>query len=143
MASTISQQINLSRNLTITDKEFHLHRLVSIDDEVAMILNVGSIMAQYRNELKKHVRRYELNDADVKKYNYKPELLCYDIYGTIELVPFILQINNMVSVTEFTGLEHGLNLFDGGIFDFLSEIRIKEKITVQTNRDELEKDLTS
>jgi hypothetical protein len=49
----------------------------------------------------------------------------------------------MVSVTEFTNLENGLKLFDGGIFDFLNEILIKEKQTIATNRDDLEKDLTT
>jgi hypothetical protein len=34
-------------------------------------------------------------------------------------------------------------LFDGGIFNFLNEILIKEKQTIATNRDDLEKDLTT
>jgi hypothetical protein len=143
MSSTIIQQINAGRNLVVTDKGFHLHRLIEIDSDTAMIINVQSIMSQYRNELKKHIKRYELSDADIKKYNFKPELLCYEVYGTVELAPFILQINNMVSVTEFTNLRNGLNMFDNTIFDFLNEILIKEKVTVQLNRDELEKDLSS
>jgi hypothetical protein len=141
--TTITQQINAGRNLVVNDEAFHHHRLVNIDDDNAIILNVESIMSQYRNELNKHVQKYTFSDSDVKKYNFKPELLSYDVYGTIELAPFILRINNMVSVTEFTNLENGLKLFDGGIFDFLNEILIKEKQTIATNRDDLEKDLTT
>jgi len=141
--TTITQQINTGRNITINDKSFHLHRLISIDEDNAIILNIQNIFSQYRNELKKRVRRYNLSDSDVKKYTYKPELLSYDIYGTIELAPFILRINNMVSATEFSGLENGLNLFDASIIDFLNEVLIKEKQTLAVNRDDLEKDLST
>jgi hypothetical protein len=144
-ATTITQQINIGRNLVVTDKSFHAQRLISIDADTAMILNVDNLFSQYRNEMKKYINRYTLSDRDIKKYAFKPELLCFDIYGTIELVPFLLRINNMVSVTEFSGdrLSNGLNMFSGGIFDFFNEILIKEKTTITTAKDNLEKDLST
>jgi hypothetical protein len=36
-----------------------------------------------------------------------------------------------------------LNMFNGGIFDFLNEILIKEKASIDTARDNLEKDLSN
>ena len=141
--TTITQQINIGRNTIICDKNFHLHRLVNIDNDTAVIINIENIFSQYRNELKKHIRKYELSPTDVKKYTFKPELLCNDVYNTIELAPFILRINNMVSVTEFKGLENGLYMFDSGIFDFLNEILIKEKQTLASDQDRLDKDLSS
>ena len=70
--TTITQQINIGRNTIICDKNFHLHRLVNIDNDTAVIINIENIFSQYRNELKKHIRKYELSPTDVKKYTFKP-----------------------------------------------------------------------
>jgi hypothetical protein len=56
-ATTITQQINIGRNLVVTDKSFHAQRLISIDADTAMILNVDNLFSQYRNEMKKYINR--------------------------------------------------------------------------------------
>lgn len=140
---TISQQINAGKRLQITDKGMRLQSLIMTDPNTVVLLNTWSIMSKYKNEFMKHVARYELSDMDITKYTYKPELLSYDVYGTIEMTPFILQLNNMVSASEFCNLENGLNLFTGDIEDFLNEVQIKETQTLKTNRADIEKELSS
>lgn len=140
---TISQQINTGKRLQVTDKGMRLQSLIMTDPETVLLLNTWSIMSKYKNEFMKHVNKYELSDDDISKYTYKPELLSYDVYGTIEMAPFILQLNNMVSASEFSNLEEGLYLFSGDIEDFLNEIQIKETQTIKTNRADINKELSS
>lgn len=140
---TISQQINNGKRLQVTDKGMRLQSLIMTDPETVLLLNTWSIMSKYKNEFMKHVNKYELSDDDISKYTYKPELLSYDVYGTIEMAPFILQLNNMVSASEFSNLEEGLYLFSGDIEDFLNEIQIKETQTIKTNRADINKELSS
>ena len=60
----------------------------------------------------------------------------------MELVPFILRINNMVSEAEFCNLEDGVKLFSSSVIDFINEVILKEKKTITQNRTEIEKDLS-
>ena len=139
---TITQQITRGKNLKITDKNLRLEQLVKLDNNTVVILNMDTVMIKYRDEIKKYIKRYSLSQEDCRKYDYKPHLLSYEIYGSIELVPFILQINNMVSVTEFTNLDNGLNLFTSDINEFLNEVMIKENRQIVYNRDKINKELS-
>lgn len=141
MPATIRQQIRVGKNVKIAESSLRLRQLVKISDETALILNTKSILSQYRNSMKKYIHTYNLSDQDIKTFQYRPELLSWTVYGTTELAPLILQINNMVSSAEFCGLENGLKLFSPNITEFLNEVIIKEKPKVKTNRAELEKDL--
>ena len=142
MATTISQQISVGKNLKITNKEISLQRVIRIDSDTALLINVNTVLEKYYNEMKKYINTYQLNDDDVKKYEYKPYLLSYDIYGTVELVPFILRINHMVSEADFCGFQEGLKLFTSGIVDFINEIILKEKRTLNENRVEVQRDIS-
>lgn len=139
---TITQQITRGKNLKITDKNLRLEQLIKLDNNTVVILNMDTVMIKYRDEIKKYIKRYSLSQEDCRKYDYKPHLLAYEIYGSIELVPFILQINNMVSVTEFTNLDNGLNLFTSDINEFLNEVMIKENRQIVYNRDKINKELS-
>jgi hypothetical protein len=141
MPATISQQIRVGKNVKIAENSLRLRQLIKISDETALILNTKSILSPYRNELKKYISTYKLSDQDIKTFQYRPELLSWTVYGTTELTGLILQINHMVSATEFCNLENGLKLFNSSIIDFLNEVIIKEKPRVKQNRIELERDL--
>ena len=85
----------------------------------------------------KYINTYKFSAGEANKYEYKPTMLSYDLYGTIELAPFILQINHMISATEFTNLDVGIKLFNNNIREFLNEIINKEAKTIKTNRNEI------
>ena len=137
---SIKEQIGSGKNQIISDSSLKLQGVIKIDDDV-LVLNTGSILTPYRMLIKNYISTYTLSDSDIKKYEYKPERLCYDVYGTIELTPLILQINNMESATKFCNLEKGIKLFNSSIIDFLNEVIIKEKKRISVNRNNVNKDI--
>ena len=142
MPSSISEQIAMGKALKITNKEVSLQQVIRVDEDTAVLLNLNTVLEKYFNEMQKKINTYQLSDTDIKKYEYRPHLLCYDAYGTVELVPFILRINNMVSEAEFCNLEDGVKLFSSSVIDFINEVILKEKKTITQNRTEIEKDLS-
>ena len=95
-AVSIIEQINEGKNQAITDSELRYQSLVRLNSDSAVILNLGSIFTKYKPQLKKLIGKYKLNAKDALIYQYKPWALSYDVYNTIELAPFILQINGMI-----------------------------------------------
>ena len=61
-----------------------------------------NVLNDYLDDIKKLAVDVTLTDEMYNKYQYKPKLLCYDIYGYKELYFIILVINEMVSVKDFT-----------------------------------------
>lgn len=60
-----------------------------------------SVLDDYLPELKAMAKTVTLDDSDLAKYGYKPELLAYEYYGSVELAFVILLLNGMTSPKEF------------------------------------------
>lgn len=56
---------------------------------------------KYRDYLISQSQEVILTDEEQKKYKYRPKLLSYDIYGTVEFWMVLLIINNISSTSEF------------------------------------------
>lgn len=140
-AKTITQQIQGGKNLRLSNKELQLQQLVKLDNHNVVIMNIFTILSKYRYHMNKYVGNYQMNEVDAQKYRYKPMLLSYDLYGTVELGNMILAINHMTSVAEFTGLENGVRLFSTEILDFLNEVLVKEKTILTDNRTSIRKEI--
>lgn len=139
---TITEQINFGKALEMTDCSMRKQCIVDLSDGNYLLMNLDSVFSRYKKQLKKnYVTKYAITATDAIKYNYKPTYLSYVLYGTIEMAPFILEINNMVSATEFTNLEDGLYLFNRNIRTFLNEVLNKEEFNIQNNRDEIDQEL--
>ena len=73
----------------------------------------GGKVDDYGNRLGWWERRvFPTSDTDVEftvisRYNRRPDLLAYDLYGKATLQWFILQYNNISDITTF---EHGLTI---------------------------------
>ena len=141
--ASITEQITEGKTLPITDKELRLQSIVRLDTGNVLILNLASLLTPYRYQLKKMMKRYRLSEKDNIVYQYKPWALSHDLYGTIELAPMILQINGMISCSEFTNLHLGINLFTGAILDFINEVMIKDAGFVKRNRTVVRKELAT
>ena len=141
-ASTITQQINLGKSNKLVNSTFCEKTLIKADNDTYIILNLGSILSKYWSQLKKSTYLYQFSDLELQQYEYRPNLLSYKLYGTIEFAPFILKLNNMVSETEFGGFKT-LRLFNSNIRELLNEILIREKQTFIQNEIRLNKDLAS
>lgn len=140
--ASITEQIIDGKTLPITDKELRFQSTIKLADSI-LVLNLGSVLSPYKYQLKKMVKRYKLNAKDALKYQYKPWALSYDLYGTIEMAPMILQINGMISSSEFCNLEEGIYLFTGAVFDFINEVLIKEQYYIRRNRTSVKKELSA
>lgn len=66
------------------------------------VVSVLNVINDYIEELRNASVLVHLDDAEYRKYVYKPKLLCYDIYGNPELYFVILLMNDMADVKEFS-----------------------------------------
>lgn len=133
---TISGQISNGKAIEISDKQLRLESIIDLGGD-RIILNTNSILSKYKTLLNKYINTYKFSAGEANKYEYKPTMLSYDLYGTIELAPFILQINHMISAIEFTNLDVGIKLFNNNIREFLNEIINKEEKSIKMNRNEI------
>lgn len=60
-----------------------------------------NLLNDYLEEIKLLSVDISLNDEMISKYQYKPKLLCNDLYGCKEVYFIILALNSMVSAKEF------------------------------------------
>ena len=65
-------------------------------------VSVLNVVNDYMPELKNACVTVELTEAQQWAYFYKPQVLCYDIYGNPELYFVILLLNDIADVKEFT-----------------------------------------
>ena len=63
------------------------------------------------------------------------------MYGTVELAPLLMDINNVISVAEFDFKT--LKVFDDKVVSFLNEVLTKEKTKIADNISEVETDLVT
>ena len=134
--SSIKEQIDAGKTLEITDAAMRLKALVKLQNDTYLMLNTKSLLAKYKHVLKPYIMKYKIDGIDALKYEYRPTILSYDIYGTIELAPFILYINGMVSACDFYNLDKGVKLFSSSVADVFNEILLMEQR--EKNRNELD-----
>lgn len=94
-----------------------------------------NLIEEYIEELKTQSVYIELSDDEFKKYKYNPDLLAYDIYGSVQLDFVILLLNEMCDPKEFTNKT--LRLTKNSILNtFLGEVYSKEQGWIKQNRSD-------
>lgn len=94
-----------------------------------------NLIEEYIEELKTQSVYIELSDDEFKKYKYNPDLLAYDIYGSVQLDFVILLLNEMYDPKEFTNKT--LRLTKNSILNtFLGEVYSKEQGWIKQNRSD-------
>lgn len=137
---SIEQQIRVGKEITLKDATFRNQCVIELPSSLLRV-NTNTVLSKYRNLLWKQVKFYQLGKEDIVQFNYRPTFLSYRLYGTIELAPMILQINNMKSASEFTNLDDGIFLFGAGIRDVLFQILNKEEVNLNENRDKVNQEI--
>ena len=140
---SITQQIQYGKSLSITNQALRNEVLVSLGNSKYLIMNSESVISKYKSSIKRCVSKYLITSVDEIKFQYKPTYLSYTLYKTIELAPFILEVNNMKSATEFCNFKNGIYLFNANIVDVLNEILNKEEKNLQLNRDDIDAELAA
>ena len=89
-----------------------------IDDECVIAFH--NVISKHIDALKKYIITIELSEDQFFRYRNKPNLFCYDMYGTPELATSLLYINNMVSITEFK--KYTIKVFTTNIMEAVKEL---------------------
>lgn len=92
-----------------------------------------NLIEDYLPELNKICTEVHLNDEQYKRYKYRPDLLAYDLYKSIQLDFVILLINDMIDPKEFTKKVIKLP-YASVLKKFLSTIYSSEQEYIQQNR---------
>lgn len=104
---TLENYLKGSTNLTYKDFCYYAK-----SDTSGLIKPIANILDDYREEIFDNVESYNLSTEDVSKYKFNPKRLSYDLYGTVDWYSFILYINEMSSVKEFSLTDKKIKLID-------------------------------
>jgi hypothetical protein len=95
-------------------------------------LNIN-LVEEYSSVLKSQTLQVELTDEEYKKYKYCPDLLAYDVYGSVQLDFVILILNDIFDPKEF--VNKTIRLVPASVLQqFLNEVYGKEYGWIQQNR---------
>lgn len=93
---TLEQFILMKSTDDMTYNNFSIYEI--IDGQQILESN---LIDEYLDELVKLSNIVELNTEEYKKYKYSPDLLAYDIYGSIQLDFVIMAANDMIDPKDF------------------------------------------
>lgn len=63
---------------------------------------IQNVVYEYLDELNSLKTQYIMSNEEFNKYKMRPDLFCYDKYGTMDIEWVILAINNMMSPKDFS-----------------------------------------
>lgn len=94
-----------------------------------------NLVEEYLPEIKDKCVEVELSTEEFKKYKYKPDILAFDIYGSVQLDFVILLINDTFDPKEFD--KKKIILPHSSILSkYLNDIYSTELLYIQKNRSE-------
>ncbi len=132
--STISEMIENGKSDNLT-----YYNLSILQKEGNTIYSVDNVLYDYIDELKHAANTVELTDEEFIKYQYNPELLAKDIYGSEELFFIILLLNNLpVGSSKEFNLRKIKMITAEACLHFLNSIYNKEKEYLESSRAKVE-----
>ena len=93
---TLEQFISMKSTDDMTYNNFSIYGV--IDGQKILESN---LIDEYLDELVKLSNIVQLSTEEYKKYKYSPDLLAYDVYGSIQLDFVILAANDMIDPKDF------------------------------------------
>ena len=94
---TLDQFIGMKYSDDITYHNFSI--IEKIDDNIELVDH--NIIEDYLDELESICVKCELTLEQYRKYKYKPDLLAFDVYGSVQLDFIIMLVNDMIDPKEF------------------------------------------
>lgn len=126
--TTIDGQIEAGKNLSISESSLAFKTVVN--NEVALVFH--NVITKYYNVVQHYLTEVTLTETEMLRYKCKPNLYCYDLYGTPELATSLLYVNNMVSVTEFK--KYTFYKFNDNIMKIVHELMTLNEVDLKKNR---------
>lgn len=122
--TTIQNIIDHGKHLKINNSELSLKYVINNSANEKFIINITNLFEKYYELLLDNTVIVVLTDEEYLKYRFKPKVLSYDLYGTMELHYMLLRLNYVYSVTNFDFKE--VRVFNTNILSLLNEIMILE-----------------
>ena len=103
-----------------------------------LVYSIDNVIYTYMEELKNFCKIVTCTIDEKIKYAYKPKLLSYDLYGSVELYFVLLAVNGKCNLKEFD-LENQwfYALKPADMATFMTRIKNAEKHHITLNRDAL------
>ena len=114
---------SIEKNPILLDK---LETKYNFEDQMLFGMN---ILSKYDNILKYNLVDYECP----KKYFYKPEYLCHDLYATTDLWYLLLYVNSMSNEMEFC--RKNIKVFPSDMIETINNLLKKEKILIESRKE--------
>lgn len=114
--SIIESILSVEGNAIVFDK---LQTYYNFENQLIFGMN---ILSKYDNIFKSNLLDYKCP----KKYFYRPEYVCFELYGTTDLWYLLLYVNGMSNEMEFT--RENIKVFSEGMVETINNLLKKEKI---------------
>lgn len=92
-----------------------------------------NLIEDYLPHLLKTCETVSLSDTEYKRYKYRPDLLAYDLYGSVQLDFILMLLNDMIDPKEFDIKTVKLP-YASALNVFLNDIYSKESRYIHQNR---------
>ena len=92
-----------------------------------------NLVEDYLKELEATCVTWELSNEEMSRYRYNPDLLAYDIYGSVQLDFVILLLNDMIDPKDFDRRKLKLP-YASSLSIFLNTLYSKESNYINENR---------
>ena len=99
----------------------------------------SNLIDEYLDELTSLCSQVELSLEEYKKYRYAPDLLAYDVYGSVQLDFIILACNDMIDPKDFNLKRIKLPTVSR-LREFLNEVYGANSNWITKNRYDLQKE---
>lgn len=106
--------------------------LTNID---GIIYPSSNILDKYKEIILENCIEVTLSDEDLANYRYNPKALSLKLYKSIDLWFLLLNINGILSVSDFT--KRTIKIYDPKKMNILNKILIVEKSRIDSNRSDL------
>ena len=124
ISSTLSQFITAGRGITLKYSNFCFLQ----KDDNGNTISIYNVLDDYMDELDQYILDVPLTEMEVMKYRFNPKKLAYDLYGSTELFAFILYINRIGSIKDFSLTKRKVKLINKQYFTTIfGEILSAEK----------------
>lgn len=103
-----------------------------------VLFTIKNVVDDYIDELLELSTEVHLSDEERRKYEYRPWLLAYDVYGNSELYWIIMLLNDIPTPNEFENIQILKMPKKAVLEEALSKIMESESAYLSRNRSEME-----
>ena len=103
-----------------------------------VLFTIKNVVDDYIDELLELSTEVHLSDEERRKYEYRPWLLAYDVYGNSELYWIIMLLNDIPTPNEFENIQILKMPKKAVLEEALSKIMESESTYLSRNRSEME-----